>query len=139
MFTAKVYRVMVGSLSGAMEEVYLAKETIRKWNQQNAERKGKLFMLVEWTTKKEDIQNVDVVIGIVDNWIENTGLIESCVEKGKRVLLLFNASQDTTNTIRSEFEGVLSFRERIQTKSVTVLFNGGSELGTLLNDQLDLL
>ena len=48
MFTAKVYRVMVGSLSGAMEEVYVAKETIRKWNQQNAERTGKVFVPIEW-------------------------------------------------------------------------------------------
>ena len=37
MFTAKVYKVMIGSLSGAMEEVYLAKEIIRKWNHYNAE------------------------------------------------------------------------------------------------------
>ena len=139
MFTAKVYNVMVGSLSGAMEEVYLAKETIRKWNQQNAERTGKLFMLIEWTAKEEGIQLVDVVIGIVDNWIENTGFMESGVEKGKQVLLLFNACQDTTNTIRSEFEGVLSFRERLQTKSFTAHFNGGTELSSLLNDQLDLL
>ncbi len=130
---------MIGSLSGAMEEVYLAKETIRKWNQQNAERTRKLFLLVEWTAKKEEIQHVDVVIGIVDNWIQNTALIENCVEKGKQVLLLFNASQDTTNTIQSEFEEVLSFRERIHTKSVTSHFNGGAELRSLLNNQLDLL
>ena len=139
MFTAKVYRIMVGSLSGAMEEAYLAKETIRKWNQQNAERTGKLFMLVDWIAKEEEILHVDVVIGLIDNWIENTGLIESCVEKGKHVLLLFSAVQDTTNTIRSEFEGVLSFRERLQNKSFTAHFNGGTELSSLLNEQLDLL
>ena len=130
---------MVGSLSGAMEEAYLAKETIRKWNQQNAERTGKLFMLVDWIAKEEEILHVDVVIGLIDNWIENTGLIESCVEKGKHVLLLFSAVQDTTNTIRSEFEGVLSFRERLQNKSFTAHFNGGTELSSLLNEQLDLL
>ena len=32
MFSERSYRVMVGSLSGAMEEVYVAKDTIRKWN-----------------------------------------------------------------------------------------------------------
>ena len=37
---------MVGSLSGTMEEVYVAKEVIRKWNQENAEREGTLFLLV---------------------------------------------------------------------------------------------
>lgn len=40
MFAAKVYRIIVESLSGAMEEVHVAKETIRKWNLQNAERTG---------------------------------------------------------------------------------------------------
>ncbi len=139
MFTAKVYRVMVGSLSGAMEEVYLAKETIRKWNQQNAERTGKLYLLVDWTSKEEDIQYVDVVIGVVDNWIENIGLIESCVEKGKHVLLFFSAFQDTTNTIQSEFEEVKSFSKRFQTKCFTAHYNGGAELRTLLIEKLDVL
>lgn len=139
MFTAKVYTIMVGSLSGAMEEVYVAKETIRKWNQQNAERTGKVFMLVEWTVREEDLQHIDVVIGIIDNWIENTEFIESCVEKEKRVLLFFNAFHDLGNTIRSEFEGVQSFRERLQTKNFTTHFNGGTELDSFLNEQLDLL
>lgn len=130
---------MVGSLSGAMEEVYLAKESIRKWNQQNAERKGKLYLLVDWTSKEEDIQNVDVVIGIVDNWIENTGLIESCVEKGKHVLLLFSAVQDTANTIQSEFEEVQSFSNSFQTKCFTAHYNGQAEFSSLLSDRLDVL
>lgn len=43
MFTAKVYKVVVGSLSGIMEEVKVAKEVIRNWNQENAERGGKVF------------------------------------------------------------------------------------------------
>ena len=76
MFTAKVYRIMVGSLSGAMEEVYVAKETIRKWNQQNAERTGKVFMPIEWGTTPEALQNVDVVGGIIGNWIDDAKFVE---------------------------------------------------------------
>ena len=139
MFTAKVYRIMVGSLSGAMEEVYVAKETIRKWNQQNAERTGKLFMLVEWTAKEEDIPLVDVVIGIVDNWIENTKFIENCIEKGKQVMLFFNAIQDPANSIRSEQEQVKSFRDRIQDQSYFACFDGLAELSFFLNKRLQSL
>ena len=130
---------MIGSISSAMEEVYLAKEALRKWNQHNAERTGKLFLLVEWTTNEEDLQNVDMVIGIVGNWIDNAGIIERCVEKGKKVILFFNAFQDTSNTIRSEFEEVRSFCERIQTKCFTAHFKGGTELSSLLSNQFDVL
>ena len=47
MFTAQVYKVAVLSLSGIMEEVYTAQEVIRKDNQENAERTGKLFLPLE--------------------------------------------------------------------------------------------
>ena len=43
MFTAKVYTIMIGSLSGTMEEVFAVKEVVRKYNQDNAESSGKLF------------------------------------------------------------------------------------------------
>ncbi len=136
MFTAKVYSVMLGSLSGAMEEVYLAKETIRKWNQQNAERTGKLFMLVEWTAKEEIIPHVDVVIGIVGNWIEKTRFIESCVEKGIQVMLFFNASQNPNNTMQSEQEQVKAFSDRVQDHNYCASFHELNELCALLNDQM---
>ena len=91
MFTVKVYTVMIGSLSGTMEEVFTAKEVVRKFNQENAGGTGKLFLPVEWTTNLEDLQKVDVVIGIVGNWIDNPDFIENCVKAGKKVLLFFNA------------------------------------------------
>ena len=47
MFNAKVYKIAVISLSGVMEETYAAKETVQKWNQENAENTGKLFLLVD--------------------------------------------------------------------------------------------
>lgn len=55
MFSSKVYTVMVGSLSGTMEEVFAANDVIRKWNQQNAEQSGKLFLPVEWKAKPEEL------------------------------------------------------------------------------------
>ena len=78
MFTAKVYKVMIGSLSGAMEEVYLAKEIIRKWKHDNAESKGILYMPVEWSTKTGELNKADIVIGIIGNWIDNTAVVEEC-------------------------------------------------------------
>lgn len=88
---------MVGILSGTMEEVYVAKEVIRKWNQENAERAGKLFMPVE-------CQEADMMIGIVGNRVEKTATVQQMVGAGKKVMLFFNAFQDPKNTIPTERE-----------------------------------
>ena len=137
MFTAKVYKVMVGSLSGAMEEVYVAKETIRKWNQQNAERTGKVFMPIELGTTPEAIQNVDVVVGVIDNWIDNPKFVEDCVEAGKQVILFFNSLQDPTNTISGEIEKVHLFREIVEPYSYCASFNSNADLKVYMSDQLN--
>ena len=104
---------MVGSLSGAMEEVYLAKETIRKWNQQNAERTGKVFMPIEWGSTQEAIQNTDIVIGIIGNWIENSKFVEDCVEADKQVMLFFDTYHDANNAILSEVQAVEIFKKNM--------------------------
>lgn len=137
MFTAKVYRVMVGSLSGAMEEVYVAKETIRKWNQLNAERAGKMFMPIEWVSEPDVIQNVDLVIGIIDNWVDNPEFIEDRIEAGKPVRLFFNAVHDPNNSMHSELESVHSLWNKSHTRCFCVCYNGMKELKDLLCKQLE--
>ncbi len=128
---------MVGSLSGAMEEVYAAKETIRKWNQLNAQRSGYLFMPVEWELDFEHIQSADVVVGVIDNWIEKQEVIENCIKAGKHVLLFFKAYQDPESTILSEFEEVQSFMKRVRSQSYCAYYNGIPEFEALLDKQLD--
>ncbi len=127
---------MVGSLSGAMEEVYIAKETIRKWNQQNAERTGKVFMPIKWCISLEAIQNTDLVVGVIDNWIDNPKCVEDWIDAGKQVMLLFNSLQDSMNTIPGELDDVLAFRSRVQRQSFCVCYNGLNELKALLNERL---
>ena len=139
MFTAKVYNVMVGSLSGIMEEVTVAKDVIREWNQQNSERNGKVFLNVDWNSKIEAIQKVDVVIGLIGNWIENTEFVEECIKEGKRVILLFNAFQDPENTIDSEYDKVVSFKECVLGRCHCKLFRGTADFKQLLEKQLNLV
>lgn len=137
MFIAKVYNVMVGSLSGIMDEVTVAKDVIREWNQQNAERNGKVFLNVAWTAKIEAIQKIDVVIGIVGNWIEKTDFIEECIKENKRVILLFNAFQGPENTIDSEYDKVVSFKERVLGHCHCVLYRSVTECKQLLENELN--
>ncbi len=139
MFTANVYRIMVGSLSGAMEEVYVAKETIRKWNQQNAERTGKVFMPIEWSTSPEAIQNTDIVVGIVDNWIDDTKFVEDCVEAGKQVILFFKAIHDPANTIYGEQKFVKAFENKIKGRCSCSVFNGIEDIIRSLIEQIEAL
>lgn len=122
---------MVGSLSGTMEEVYEAKEVIRKWNQENAEREGKLFLLVD-----SPMEDVDVLIGIVGNWIDKPESELQMVEAGKKVTLFFNAFQDPKNTIPSEREEMEEFKERVQSKCFCVEYNGREELVRFVVDRL---
>ena len=136
MFTAKVFRIMVGSLSGTMEEVYVAKETIRKWNIENAEHTGKLFLPVDWSSKPEEFKEVDVVIGIVGNWIDDTSFIENCIKSGKKVFLFFKTFPDPTNTIPSEQEIVESFKNKKLGRSFNVDYNNIAEFSDALNDRL---
>lgn len=128
MFTAKVYNVMVGSLSGITEEVTVVREVIRNWNQENVERDGKLFMNMDWNEKIDDVQKIDVVIGLVDNWIEKTELVEACIKSGKRVILFFNAFADPGNTIESEHQAVAAFRKRMQSHCRCLEFRGSAQL-----------
>ena len=136
MFTAKVYKVMVGSLSGTMEEVFAAKETIRKWNLENAERTGKLYLQTDWSAKTDALKDIDVVIGIIGNWIGNTKFIEDCIKEGKQVILFFNAFQDPHNTIPSEHEGVKTFKIQMQSCCFCAEYSSIAELRELLNIEL---
>ena len=124
MFSAKVYRVMIGSLSGAMEEVYVTKEALQRWNQENAERSGKVFMPVEWNTKSEDYMIVDVVICVIGNRIEGADIIGKCIELGKQVVLFFNTFYDPMNTISSERDMVNAFKSKMLMQCPCIEYNG---------------
>ena len=91
MFTAQVYKIQIVCLSGIMEETYTAQEVIRKWNQENAERMGKLLLPLAGDATTCD---ADVVIGIVGNYIEKAEVIDESVKAGKKVLLFFSQYND---------------------------------------------
>lgn len=139
MYTAKVYRLMIGCLSGTMEEVYTATEVVRKWNQQKAEATGKLYLPVVWSSKAEELEEVDVIIGLVGNWISNPAFIQKCVDLGKKVVLLFNDFQDPRNTIQGEYDAVVSFKHSIHGQCAIADYHDKDSLSALLNDTLDTL
>lgn len=131
MFNAKVYKITVQSLSGMMEEVYAAKETIKKWNEANAESAGKLYMLVD------DAHTADVLLGIIGNRLENQELVNESLKDGKQVLLFFNEYADPKNTIASEQNAVALFKESIKDRCIWYDYNSASFFGSLIEKQLN--
>lgn len=92
--------------------MHLAQEVIIKWNHENAQSEGKLFLPVD------DPQDANVVIGIVGNFIDNAkaNVIEASVKIGKKVLFFFSKYQDPENTILVESVATQEFRRKIEAK-----------------------
>lgn len=133
MFTATIYKVMIGSLSGAMEEVYVAKEIIRKWNQIYSEREKVVFLQEDKDCVKD---NIDLIIGIIGNYIKGCDRIEDYAQSGTRVILLFQQFHSPENTIPNEINDLRSFKNRIEPFSSCYEFNGNSELESVLTREL---
>ena len=131
MFNAKVYTTAVISLSGIMDETFAAKEAVRQWNEAGAQRTGRLFLLVD------DPQAADVLVGGVGNHLEGTQCVEAALQAGRRVLLLFNAFADPTNTIASEQQAVDAYLRQMASRCHCAQFNGAAELCALLTQQLN--
>ena len=136
MFTSQVYTVQILCLSGMMDETHLAQETIRKWNQENAQSEGKLFLQIpEASTPGE----ADVIIGIVGNYIDNAkaDVIEASVKAGKKVLLFFSEFQDPENTIPAEGAVVVDFRKIMEAECSCLSFNGRSSFERVFNKSIE--
>lgn len=127
MFTSQVYTVQILCLSGIMDEMHLAQEVIRKWNQENARSEGKLFLQMAEASTPGD---TDVIIGIVGNYIDNAkaDVIEASVKAGKKVLLFFSEYQDPENTIPAENISTQEFRRKMEAKCYCCEFVNKEEL-----------
>lgn len=139
MFTAQVYNVMVGSLSGIMEEEFAVKDVIRRYNQQHAQASGRLLLGVEWNPEPAALDAADVVIALVDNWVGDTRPIDHCIAAGRSVILLFNAFADPGNTIESEHQAVAAFRGRVQPHCRCLEYRGTAQLRQRVEEAIEAL
>ena len=64
MFTAKVYKIFIASASGAMKEERVAQDIVAKWNCQNGEGCGVVFMQVPLN------DSPDVCVFVIDNYVD---------------------------------------------------------------------
>jgi hypothetical protein len=110
MFEAKVYKVMIGCPGDSMEELLVAKKVIAQWNEQNAEREGKLLYPIEGDASECNLQDVDIVIGIIGTRIVDTELIEKSIKAGKHVILFFRTFNDDRSYLSLDLENLDAFK-----------------------------
>lgn len=94
-------------------------------------------MPIEWNTNVEMTTKVDVVFGIVGNWISDSSFIEVCVEEGKQVILFFNPFHDPMNTIPGEADAVEALKNKLSNYCSCVEYNGVPELIGLIDNHLN--
>lgn len=87
----------------------------------------------------DDLQTADILVGIIGNRIENASSVEDAIKSGKQVLLFFNSYVDPKNTIASEHQDVLAYKESMNGRCIVGDYNGVLELNGLLVEQLDII
>lgn len=126
MFEAKVYKVMIGCPGDSMEELLVARKVITQWNEQNAEREGKLLYPVEWAVSENNFQDVDIVIGIIGSRVVDVELIEKCIEGVKHVILLFRKFNDDRSYLSQDLENLEAFKKNVTDKAECIKYDSYS-------------
>lgn len=120
MFTAKIYKICIASASGAMKEERIAQDVVARWNCQNGETKGTIYLQVPQEMAP------DVYVFVVDNFVD-TAKIDAAIATGARVVLFFADYHDANNTMASELKTIVDFREKIQNSCVCIDYKNSAE------------
>lgn len=117
---------MVGCPGDTMEELLVAKKVIAQWNEQNAEREGKLLYPIEWDASECNLHDVDIVIGIIGTRIVETELIEKSIKAGKHVILFFRTFNDDRSYLSLDLENLDAFKKRVSDKAECIKYDSYS-------------
>ena len=131
MFEAKVYHIAVSTLGTILQEEYIAKETIQKWNTECAEKAGKLFLYVP----EESRSIPDLYIVIINSYVE-TAKVEKLIATGRSVMLFFSKYHDPRYSIQAEIDKVDAFKETVKNKCICVDYCISGELKEMLFAEL---
>lgn len=127
MFTANIYRIMIGCPVDIREEVKIAKEVIIRWTSLHAEHNKVVLLPINWATNsypaqgdhpqkllnKQIVDKSDLLVGIFGARIgsptdtSQSGTIEEIEEhirKGKPVMLFFRKFNDASSEELAKLE-----------------------------------
>lgn len=132
MFEAKVYRVAVSTLGAILEEDHIAKETIQAWNNERAEKSGKLFL----TLPVGESVTPDLYVIIIDSYVD-AAKVEKIVATGCPIVFFFSQYHNPKNSIQAEVDAVAAFKELLKGKYRCVDYRTAREFGDVLLHSLD--
>ena len=122
MFNAKVYTVSIPSSGVALEEEHIAREVIARWNIEEGEKHGVVFLTIPSNYRGI---TPDIYIFAIDNYVDEQK-VEAAIQTRAKVMLFFRSHHDEKNTIDSEVRKIEAFRERVQDKCICVDYNSKS-------------
>ena len=128
MFNAKVYTVSIPSSGIVREEQYIAREVIARWNIEEWEKRGVVFLTIP--NNYRGITS-DIHIFAIDNYVDEQK-VEAAIQTGAKVMLFFRNHHDEKNTIEYEVKKIEAFRAKVQDKLVCVDYNNKSDFEAAL-------
>ena len=132
MFNAKVYTVSIPSSGVALEEEHIAREVIARWNIEEGEKHGVVFLTIPSNYRGI---TPDIYIFAIDNYVDEQK-VEAAIQTGAKVMLFFRSNHDEKNTIESEVEKIEAFRAKVQDQCVGVDYNGKQTFKQVLFEKI---
>lgn len=133
MFDAKVYTVSIPSSGVALEEEHIAREVIARWNVEKGEKHGVVYLVIN--NRYRGI-TPDIFLFVIDNYVDEQK-VEAAIQTGAKVLLFFNQYNDEKNTIPSESQRVLDFKDKINNQCCCVEYNGRFDFEAFLTGAIE--
>lgn len=132
MFNAKVYTVSIPSSGVALEEEHIAREVIARWNIEEGEKHGVVYLTIP-----NNYRGItpDIYIFVIDNYVDERK-VDAAIQTCAKVMLFFNSHHDEKNTIESEVKVVEVLKKEMKSKCVCCDFNGKAEFEKAIAEAL---
>lgn len=161
MFSANVYRIMIGCPGDIQEEVEIAKRVINRWTSIHAEQRETVLLPINWSVNSypeygahpQKILNnqladkSDLLIAIFGSRVgtptdtSTSGTIEEIehhIDAGKPVMLFFRKVNDISKITATEFARLEAFKRSIQNRGLYKEYNTERDFEEVFSDALDL-
>ena len=132
MFNAKVYTVSILSSGIALEEEHIAREVIARWNIEEGEKHGVVFLTI---SSNDRGVTPDIYIFTIDNYVDEQK-VETSIHTGAKVMLFFRSHHDDNNTIESELKKIIQFQKRVEHVCSCANYGNNSTFEALLRFKL---
>ena len=132
MYQARVLTVSIPSSGVALEEEHIAREVIARWNIEEGEKHGVVFLTIP-----NNYRGItpDIFIFAIDNYVDEQK-VETAIQTGAKVILFFRSHHDEKNTMESEVNRIGTFREKLQGKCICVDYNNNGRFEEVLINAL---